>query len=288
MLNESWNNLENIGKMDPKDLFQKSLIIAAHPDDEILWFSSILDKVDGVVLCFLTSAHHPDWGIKRERSLKEHPRKNIYCLGLKESGTFLGVDWDNPIINEFGLEITNRSLSDKDYKKNYYKLKQQFGKLLKGYHNIFTHNPWGEYGHPEHVQICQVIKELKKEMKFNLWFSNYCSNKASKLMAYYLYRFNLEYVTFKTNKALFNDIKDIYKRFDCWTWYDNSEWFDEESFVKDEMLEEKDIKPGQIIPLNFIKVAHNNKPKKKMNNFHLFISKILRKLQREVTALFFS
>jgi LmbE family N-acetylglucosaminyl deacetylase len=288
MINEPLNNLENSGKMDPENLFQKSLIVAAHPDDEVLWFSSILDKVDVVITCFLSSKLHPDWGVKRERSLKEHPRKNICCLGLTESGTFLGVDWDNPIISEFGLEITNRSISDKNYKINYYNLKQQLGKLLKGYQNIFTHNPWGEYGHPEHVQIFQAIKGLKNEMKFNLWFSNYCSNNTSKLMAYFLYRFNLEYVTFKTNKALLNDVKDIYKRFDCWTWYDNSEWFDEESFVKDGVLEEKDIKKGQIIPLNFIKVAPRNQPKKKTDNFHLIISKILRILQREATFLFSS
>jgi len=261
--------------MDTSEMFEKSLIVTGHPDDEVLWFSSILDKVNETILCFSYCKSKPHWGIGRQKSLLEYPVKKISCLGIDESESFNDINWYKPLITRFGLKIFNKrrdDRSDEIYKENYYKIKQYLENKLIGYHNVFTHNPWGEYGHEEHVQIYRVVKELQKEMKFNLWFSNYCSNKSYNLMLNYISGFNAEYVTLETNKILANTIKDVYKKNECWTWYADWEWFNEESFMKDkydhyEWLEEeshirdkdnqeKVKRYGHIFPINFIKIEY--------------------------------
>lgn len=252
------------------EMFEKSLIVTVHPDDEILWFSSILDKVNDVVICFMGCKSKPHLSIGIQKSLLEYPVKNISCLGLNGSETFSDDNWQNPSVTRFGIKISNRNISDERYKENYYNLKQYLKNKLIGYYNVFTHNPWGEYGHEEHVQVYRVVKELQKEMRFNLWFSNYSSNRSSNLMLHYISGFNSEYVTLETNKILANTIKDLYKKNECWTWYADWVWFNEESFMKDtydhyEWLEEeshirdkdnqgKAKRYGHIFPINFIKI----------------------------------
>ena len=90
-------------------------------------------------------------------------------------------------------------------------------------------------------------------MKFNLWFSNYCSNSSVTLMMRYVSGFDSEYVTLETNKALGNSLMSLSKK-SCWTWYDDWEWFNEESFMKDRHRAE--VKTyGHIFPLNMIKIS---------------------------------
>jgi len=262
--------------MEIDKIFEKSIVISAHPDDEILWFSSILDKVDKVVICFLGIKSEPNRRVERQKSLSEYPFKKISCLDIDQSETFYGVNWENPVLTKYGIEISNKKYPDKTYKENYYKLKEQLETKLSGYHNVFTHNPWGEYGSDEHIQIYRVIKDLQKSLNFNLWFSNYVSNKSFKLMLSYISTNNLEYITFQTNKLLAADIKNLYQKNRCWTWYDDWEWCNEELFIKDKNIEEKNIKFGQTLPLNFIKIWHPIESKRIFNRLWSQICKILR------------
>lgn len=239
--------------MKSPDMFKKSILVVSHPDDEILWFSSIFDKVEEVVFCFLDAKYNPEWTIGRKQSLSEHPLKNISCLGIDESEVFSTANWLDPAITTFGLRISDIRISDRVYKQNYYKLKKDLKNKLKGFCNVFSHNPWGEYGNEEHVQIYRVIKELQEHMKFNLWFSNYCGNKSFKLMLKYISGFNSEYVTLKTNITMSNNIKRLYKKNGCWTWYDDWKWFSEESFMKDGNIVKSSKKYGHIFPVNMIK-----------------------------------
>lgn len=258
--------------MDKTNMLEKSIIISAHPDDEVLWFSSIIDKVDRVVVCFLAIKSEPEVTTNREKCLQEHPIKNIHCLGIDESEAFFDVDWQNPAINEYGMEITRKRMSCNKYKNNYFTLKQHLENTLSGYCNVFTHNPWGEYGHVEHVQVYRVVKELQKKMKFNLWFSNYCSNKSLNLMLAYSTGMGSNYTTLRTNRVLANSIKDLYVQNRCWTWYSDWSWSSDESFIEDEYNQSEFLnlakepssedvssqgyhkKSDHVFPLNFIKV----------------------------------
>lgn len=128
-----------------QEILEKSIIIAAHPDDEVLWFSSILDNVNEVVVCYLGSESNPWWGVGRRKSLAEYPIKNISSLNIDQSDVFDAADWQNPVITDYGLEIANNNFPNRKekYIKNCDELKQRLEKQLDGYRNVFTHNPWG-------------------------------------------------------------------------------------------------------------------------------------------------
>lgn len=238
--------------MNTSEMFNKSILIVSHPDDEILWFSSILDKVDEVVFCFSGNESNPQWTIGRKKSLSEHPMKNISCLDIIEVNACDSSDWQKPVLTEYGIKIYKKEISD-NYKGNYPKLAEGLKDKLLNCHNVFTHNPWGEYGNEEHIQIYRIVKKYQEEMKFNLWFSNYCSNKSYPLMLKYISGFASEYVILKTNKILSHEIEKIYKKNGCWTWFEDWVWFNEEAFMKDEDLKTDNKIYGHIFPLNMIK-----------------------------------
>lgn len=262
-------------------MFKNSIIVTAHPDDEILWFSSIIDKVDEVLICYLDVKSNPQWTVGRKKSLSEHPMKNISCLDIDESEVFSIDNWKNPVITKYGMEISNKGAPEKKYMDNYSRLKAKLESKLKGRSNVFTHNPWGEYGHEEHVQVYRVVKELQKKMPFNMWYSNYSSNKSFNLTSRYISGFDSEYVIMKTNKTQANDIKELYKKNECWTWYDNWEWFNEESFKKDNISEERIENYGHTFPLNMIKVELTAESKRMPNIFKKIVATISRNIKKK-------
>jgi hypothetical protein len=248
-------------------IFEKSAIVCAHPDDEVLWFSSILDKVDKVIICFLGIRSEPNYCTYRQKTLSEYPLKNVFCLGIEEAETFYGVDWEKPVITKYGLEISDKKYPDRKYRENYATLKNLLEVELKGCLNVFTHNPWGEYGSDEHVQLYRAVTDLQKSLNYHIWFSNYTSNKSYKLMLQSIDSFNFDYITLLTNKVLSGNIKKIYQKNNCWTWYDDWEWFDNESFLRDRMFQEEVKKNSRTLPLNFIKVWL---PKKSQRQYSIF------------------
>jgi LmbE family N-acetylglucosaminyl deacetylase len=258
-------------------MFENSVLVVAHPDDEILWFSSICEKVNHVSFCFLGNESHPHWESARSKTISQMPFKSISCLKLLESGSYNNADWNNPVTTNYGIAVSKRKKSYYKYYKNYYEIKENLRKILARYHNVFTHNPWGEYGNEEHVQVYRAIKNLQKENEFNLWFSNYCSNNSVQLMLRYISQLHFENVTKRTNKELAKNIMELYKKNDCWTWYDHWEWFNEESFMKDEIEKEITEGCGRIFPLNMIKMKQSTSS----NRANLF----LRKLAARISGL---
>jgi LmbE family N-acetylglucosaminyl deacetylase len=264
--------------MQIKDIIHKSIIIAAHPDDEILWFSSIIDKVDQIIICFVGQKSKPDWTKGRKVSLEQYPLKNMSYLGLDVSEIFGGTDWQNPVATDIGINIVNQRISPEKYQANFPVLRNAIKEKISGYQNVITHNPWGEYGHEEHVQLYRAVKSLQAEMGFSIWFSNYCSYKSLVFMSKYASGFNSEPLTLKTNKTISNDIAKIYKKNGCWTWYDGYQWPDEETFIKENIVEEKNLTYGKIFPLNMIhiKIEPVPRPVQKKNIF----ARSKRKLKR--------
>ncbi|MEJ2684983.1 MAG: hypothetical protein P8Z71_11385, partial [Candidatus Sulfobium sp.] len=265
-------------------MFKKSIMVLSHPDDEVLWFSSILEKVDEVVICYLGCRSKPDWAEGRRQSIAEHPIKHITCLGMDESEVFKGADWQNPVVTKYGIEIINKNLSYSRYRENYHILKKHLTGILPNFENVFTHNPWGEYGNEEHVQLYRVIRELRDNMNFNLWFSSYCSNQSSSLLFRYISGFDNCYATFRTNKDLAEEAMKLYKRHNCWTWYDDWEWFNEESFMKDKVSPAEMKRYGHIFPLNLIKFNYPGVPKEETRQSRVrtaplrsYLGRILRK-----------
>ncbi len=112
----------------------KSLIVVAHPDDEVLWFSSILlrDKCD--VICVTCGRDKYDREIRRN--------------AFEKSMNILGIDSYDMLF-----------YPDKKQRLDTKKLIKYFENLPKDeYSKVYTHGPYGEtYENPHHQDVCYSV-----------------------------------------------------------------------------------------------------------------------------------
>jgi hypothetical protein len=91
-------------------------------------------------------------GQNREKVINNYPLSNVVSLNLEQADTLgKSTDWKNPILTDFGIHIKKKEIL-KRYKQNYIVLQSKLNDQIKGCDNVVTHNPWGEYGHEEHIQ----------------------------------------------------------------------------------------------------------------------------------------
>ncbi len=265
----------------PSTMFSDSILVVAHPDDEILWFSSIVDKVDEILFCFQDYPPLPTLGAGRKKVLQEYPLNNISSLEIEESGSFSGADWNDPAESPCGMAITHGREIRQRYRRNYHLLETRLAEKLHGYRNVFTHNPWGEYGHEDHVQVYRAIETVQQRHPFTLWFSNYAGNRSAKMMFNHISGFDTEYIPLPTHPTLAQKIAALYKKHGCWTWYSDYRWFDEECFIQDGRTGETEKSYGHIFPINMLKTDFPTKPEKKPGRLSLAGEKIQRKFKRK-------
>lgn len=258
-----------------------SLIVAAHPDDEMLWFNAIVADVDRIVVVFNAFWDKPHIAEARAAALAAYPRGGVSCLDLSESGTYGCANWADPVESEHGIALsfeTRRrdvtrvaklavrtlmpqvglTVSERQvasiYAMNFDRLCSALRAQLHPGMNVFTHNPWGEYGHEEHIQVFRALQLLRREIGFTLWMSNYCTDRSMPLAMRYFRTSPGPYVRLPTNKAFADTIADVYKRHGCWTWADDWAWFDEECYMQ---APEEGTAPEphrHLFPLNFFTI----------------------------------
>jgi LmbE family N-acetylglucosaminyl deacetylase len=261
------------------DFLQNSVIVAAHPDDELLWFASILAQVDQVILVYCDFWAQPDLGEARRRALAQYPRDAVTCLEIPESGAAGCADWARPELSgiglAFGMEATRREATRlvrlplarlampvklaatsvmRAYSENFDAIVAALRPRLSAGMNVFTHNPWGEYGHEEHVQLFRALDLLRGEMGFSLWMSNYCTERALPLAMRYFQAAPGPYVRLPTDKAFAEKVADVYKRHGCWTWAENWAWFEEECFMPAPHEAGETSTSHHLFPLNFFTI----------------------------------
>ncbi len=266
--------------MSLSKVFEKSIIISAHPDDEILWFSSILKDVDEVVACFSPSSLNPILTTGRKTMLSEYPLKNISFFGLEEIDIRNATSFVNPVLTKFGIKIYNNPIASKKYKDNYDLLVDRLTDKLANYRNVFTHNPWGEYGNEDHIQVYRAVSAVQKKHNFNLWFTNYASNKSFKLMTEYIFKWHYDYITLDTDKKLAENIKSLYQKHGCWTWYNDCKWFNEEAFIKDGIFNPRLERYSQAIPLNIIKVRFLQRSHRNIISLYKSASNLIKRYRK--------
>jgi LmbE family N-acetylglucosaminyl deacetylase len=150
----------------------QSAIVVAHPDDECLWLSSVLAAADRVVFCFGDQFDRPKSSEARRRAVAALPLTGLVDLKLPESGAGFSVDWANPQPTEAGIAITDAAARVR-YEASFAMLVAALRPVLAGCDAVYTHNPWGEYGHAEHIQVYRAVAALQAELGYTIWFSNY-------------------------------------------------------------------------------------------------------------------
>jgi len=128
------------------------LLIVAHLDDEILWFNTV--EFDLIIIVFLGRIDRPDIEKGRYKVLENHPFKDkILCLGYTETNY-----WRDRSKREL---YESQLMSLVNYLTEWKKTNKP--------NQIFTHNPWGEYGHSDHVLVHKAVMKAFPEInKFGL------------------------------------------------------------------------------------------------------------------------
>lgn len=149
-----------------------SALVVAHPDDEALWLSSTLATVERIVFAFGAVFGKPGRSLARQQAVAALPLGGIVDLQIPESG----VDWKAylacPALGPSGVAIAEPAVRAR-YDGNYATLLDGLRVALRGCREVYTHNPWGEYGHPEHIQVYRAVTALQDELGYTVWFSNY-------------------------------------------------------------------------------------------------------------------
>jgi len=203
-------------------------VIVAHPDDEILFFSSVLKNAIQTIFCFGPS-ENKNLTIGRQKLKAQLPLNNVLFLDLLESNVLNSANWKKPKKNNEGIAVSNNFYS---YQENYKNLKVQLSKVIGYGETIFTHNPWGEYGHEEHVQVFRVIMSLANDLNLKVFVSCYVSNKSYLFMTMEQHLLSDEVHTGKPDTNLISIFKNIYQSNLCWTWHEEYCWPKFELFFK--------------------------------------------------------
>jgi LmbE family N-acetylglucosaminyl deacetylase len=200
--------------------FAASALVVAHPDDEALWFSSVFAEVASVICCFEECADLPELGAARRAALKAYPLGTLRSLGRPEPCSLSMVDWAHPAQSEYGMAATAAARdadSEARYAASYHALREDLRRALTGARAVFTHNPWGEYGHPDHVQVSRVVTGLQAELGYRVFYSSYVAPRSMPFAATFLAHMRAE-LRLPTRVALAGQVKAVYQAHGAWTW----------------------------------------------------------------------
>ena len=202
----------------------RTAVVVAHPDDECLWLSALLAASDRIVFCFGAPFERPRMAAARRQAVAALPLPRLTDLQIPESGAGFSVDWAKAQPTSAGIEITEPGPRAR-YEANHSRLLEQLRPVLTGYSDVCTHNPWGEYGHTEHIQVYRAVAALQAELGYTIWFSNYVA-AANWSFARRLGRQPCwaRRLTVEPDRDTARGLMRIYQRHGAWTWTRFHRW----------------------------------------------------------------
>ena len=199
-------------------------IVVAHPDDEVLWFSSLTAKVGRIVMCYGPNPRVAERGEQRRNVIQAYPFNTVQFFDLPEPGL-----WRGRSLGSVESELARPVQEDPNYRSSLiYRLRG----ALQGFTTVFVHNPWGEYGHDDHRRLHAAVMALREEMNLAVYVSNYVERRALGLMDSALNEGVSDIVSFPVDRTEIDPIVQLYQSNSCWTWSQNWGWPKEEHFFR--------------------------------------------------------
>ena len=205
-------------------------LVVAHPDDEALWLSGVVSSADRIVFCFGDAHDKPKASAARRQAVAALPLPQLVDLQIPESGARFLADWAHPRLTSAGIEITDAATGVR-YEATYARLVDALRPVLAGCGDVYTHNPWGEYGHADHIQVHRAVAALQTELGYTIWFSNYVGSRSWPLAR------QVGGAPCWTRRragppdlATAHQLMQVYRRHGAWTWTRFHRWPAEEAF----------------------------------------------------------
>ena len=137
---------------------------------------------------------------------------------MNKPPSLIPADWQLGETTKFGMKYGK---SQVPYKKIIFDSFKRLEILLSNTDVVYTHNFWGEYGHPEHVQVNYAIIELSKKINFEVWVFGCVSKETFLMMERNKHYLDKTPKFLLTNLDVYKKLKDLYQYYGCWTYFDN-------------------------------------------------------------------
>jgi LmbE family N-acetylglucosaminyl deacetylase len=203
---------------------RKAAIVVAHPDDEVLWFSSLTAKVERIVMCYGPNPKVTERAEQRRNVVRTYPIRTVQFLDLPEPGL-----WRGRTLGSVQEELARSAQEDPMY---YNLVIDRLAAALQGMSTVFVHNPWGEYGHDDHRRLYAVVNALRHQVNFSVYVPSYVERRALGLMAATLEEGISDTQTFPVDRTEIDPIVELYRSNCCWTWSTKWGWPKEEHFFR--------------------------------------------------------
>jgi hypothetical protein len=160
----------------------------------------------------------------RREAVAALPLSGIVNLEIPESGVGFNSRQAQPELTPVGVRISDTTVRTR-YESNYATLLEGLRTSLTGCRDVYTHNPWGEYGHAEHIQIYRAVTALQDELGYTVWFSNYVGAASWSLAKSLADRLSwTQRSTVRPDVATARALMRVYRRYGAWTWATSHRW----------------------------------------------------------------
>jgi LmbE family N-acetylglucosaminyl deacetylase len=201
-----------------------SAVVVAHPDDEALWLSSVVASVERIVFGFGAISDKPHRSEARRSAVAALPLRGIVNLAIAESGVAWQSYLAGPQLTPWGVRIFEPAVWER-YKSNHAKLVEGLRPALAGCENVYTHNPWGEYGHAEHIQVYRAVTALQDELGYTVWYSNYVGPRNWTFVSGLAQRLNwARRCVMRPDIVTARALMQVYRHYGAWTWKSGHRW----------------------------------------------------------------
>jgi hypothetical protein len=152
------------------------------------------------------------------------PLSGVVNLEIPESGIGFHSRQAPPELTPVGVRISDATVRAR-YESNYAKLLEGLRASLTGCRDVYTHNPWGEYGHAEHIQVYRAVTALQDELGYTVWYSNYVGAGNWTLVKDLAGRLSWARRSIvRPDVATARTLMRVYRRYGAWTWTATHRW----------------------------------------------------------------
>jgi hypothetical protein len=203
------------------------LIVVAHPDDETLWLEPVLSPNTKVIVAFPVHPRDAAVTAARQRVREQFPIGTMEFMPLGSLDVLGRSDWRRRAPAPYGVELGPRCRAESrtQYVENYRRLRDLLVPLIEADSTVFTHNPWGEYGHEEHIQVCRAVLDTAANAGASVWAwdgftTRTLARSSMRLRADFYERgvAGLQRITRSVDRSRYRELKNLYEREGAWTW----------------------------------------------------------------------